>query len=123
VEQDRALRRDRPRAATHPRPGGDGDTALGYGVGRAPYPLPPWALGAARIFFVVCGCAVCGSAVGFGMGYRRGVDDAATHNGIIRADYRLSGGTIKRAPSTSNGAQLSTRSAWGTDGAIVNSQR
>ena len=71
-----------------------------------------WALGAARIFFVVCGCAVYGWALGFGMGYRRGVDDAATHNGI-RADYRLNGGTIKRAPSTSNGAQFKTKRPGG----------
>jgi len=50
-----------------------------------------WALEAARIFFVVCGCAVCGWAAGFGMGYRRGVNDAATtHNGI-GADQRPHG--------------------------------
>jgi hypothetical protein len=47
-----------------------------------------WALGAARIFFVVCGCAVCGWALRFGMGYGRGVDYAATHNGI-GADHRV----------------------------------
>ena len=49
-----------------------------------------WALEAARIFFVVCGCAVCGWALGLGMGYRREVDDAVTHNGI-RADQRVNG--------------------------------
>jgi hypothetical protein len=35
-----------------------------------------WALEAARIFFVLCGCAVRACALRFGMGYRRGVDDA-----------------------------------------------
>ena len=41
-----------------------------------------WALEAARSFFVLCGCAVCGWALGFRMGYRSGADDVATHNGI-----------------------------------------
>jgi hypothetical protein len=63
-----------------------------------------WALGAARIFFVVCGCAVCAWALRIGKGYRRGVDYAATHNGI-NADRRLMG-TEKGAPSTGNGTQL-----------------
>jgi hypothetical protein len=50
-----------------------------------------WALEAARVFFVVCGCVVSGWAVVFGMGYRRGVDDATTHDGI-KADHRVNGG-------------------------------
>ncbi|HTG60398.1 MAG TPA: hypothetical protein VMG63_13465 [Terriglobia bacterium] len=41
-----------------------------------------WALGAARILFVVCGCAVCVWALGFAMGYRKEVDEAATHDGL-----------------------------------------
>jgi hypothetical protein len=41
-----------------------------------------WALGAARIFFVVCGYAVCVWALGFAMGYRNEVDDAATRDGL-----------------------------------------
>ena len=45
------------------------------------------ALEAARIFFILCGCAVCAWALGFGMSYRRGVDDAATHDGL-GADQR-----------------------------------
>ena len=49
-----------------------------------------WALEAARIFFVICGCAVCGWALGFGMGYRRGIDDAATHDGY-QAEHRVNG--------------------------------
>ena len=44
--------------------------------------LMAWALGAARIFFVVCGCAVCVWALGFAMGYRKEVDEAATHDGL-----------------------------------------
>jgi hypothetical protein len=39
------------------------------------------ALEAARIFFVVCGSAVCGWVLRFGMDYRRGMDDGTTHNG------------------------------------------
>jgi hypothetical protein len=42
----------------------------------------PSALEAAWILFVVCGCVASGWALGFGMGYRRGVDDAATRDGI-----------------------------------------
>ena len=47
-----------------------------------------WALEAARIFFVVCGCTVCGWALGFGMGYRRGVNDI-TNGAIGKPDHRL----------------------------------
>jgi hypothetical protein len=35
-----------------------------------------WALEAARIWLVVFGCAAGGWAIGFAMGYRRGVNDA-----------------------------------------------
>jgi len=41
-----------------------------------------WALEAARISLVLFGCGASGWALGFGMGYRRGVDNAATHDGI-----------------------------------------
>ena len=58
---------------------------------RLPSAPLAWALEAARIFFVVCGCAVSRWALGFGMGYRRGVDDATTHDGI-KADHRVNGG-------------------------------
>ena len=47
-----------------------------------------WALEAARICLVMLGCAVAGWAVGFGMGYRRGVNDAMTGD-IVRADHRV----------------------------------
>ena len=47
-----------------------------------------WALEAARIYLVMLGCAVAGWAVGFGMGYRRGVNDAMTGD-IGRADHRI----------------------------------
>jgi hypothetical protein len=47
----------------------------------------PSALEAAWIFFVVCGCVASGWALGFGMGYRRGVDEAATRDGL-GADQR-----------------------------------
>jgi hypothetical protein len=35
-----------------------------------------WAFEAVRICLVIFGCAAAGWAVGFGMGYRRGVNDA-----------------------------------------------
>ena len=35
-----------------------------------------WALEVARIWLAIFGCAAAGWAVGFGMGYRRGVNDA-----------------------------------------------
>jgi hypothetical protein len=49
-----------------------------------------WALEAARICLAIFGCAAAGWAVGFGMGYRRGVNDAI--NGRARKpDRRLDG--------------------------------
>jgi hypothetical protein len=50
-----------------------------------------WTLEAARIWLVILGCAATGWAVGFGMGYRRGVRDAMTAD-ITNADYPLYGG-------------------------------
>jgi hypothetical protein len=50
----------------------------------------PSALEAAWIFFVICGCVTSGWALGFGMGYRRGVNDAVSHD-RISADHRIDG--------------------------------
>ena len=47
-----------------------------------------WAIEAARLCFLIFGCAAAGWAVGFGMGYRRGVNDAKTGD-IIKAGYRM----------------------------------
>ena len=47
-----------------------------------------WTLELARIYLAVLGCAAAGWAVGFGMGYRRGVNDAMTGD-IIRTDHRV----------------------------------
>ena len=49
-----------------------------------------WALEVARIWLAIFGCAAAGGAVGFGMGYRRGVNDAITRD-IINADHRVKG--------------------------------
>jgi hypothetical protein len=49
------------------------------------------ALEAARIWLGIFGCAAAGWAVGFGMGYRRGVNDAMKDN-ILKADHRINGG-------------------------------
>ena len=38
-----------------------------------------WAIEVARFCLVIFGCAGAGWAVGFGMGYRRGVTDAIVH--------------------------------------------
>ena len=46
-----------------------------------------WALEAARICLLIFGCAAGGWALGFGMGYGRGVKDAPAGD-IIRADHR-----------------------------------
>jgi hypothetical protein len=73
----------------------------------------PSALEAAWIFFIVCGCVASGWALGFGMGYRRGVDDATTHNGI-GADRRVETGT---------GLSSQRDAPRATESAIVNSQR
>ena len=48
-----------------------------------------WALEIARIWLAVLGCAAAGWAMGFGMGYRRGVNDAIAHD-ISCADHRIS---------------------------------
>jgi hypothetical protein len=49
-----------------------------------------WTLELARIYLAVLGCAAAGWAAGFGMGYRRGVNDAI--NGSARTpDHRLEG--------------------------------
>ena len=49
-----------------------------------------WAFEAARICLVVFACAAAGWAVGFGMGYRRGVNDPIT-GGARKPDHRLEG--------------------------------
>ena len=49
-----------------------------------------WVLEAARIWLLIFSCAAAGWAVGFGMGYRRGVNDAITRD-IINADHRVKG--------------------------------
>ena len=48
-----------------------------------------WAIEAARICLLVFGCVAAGWTVGFGMGYRRGVNDAIAHD-IARAGHRVS---------------------------------
>ena len=49
-----------------------------------------WAVEAARVCIVIFGCAAAGWAVGFGMGYRRGVNDVMTGD-IFKADHRVNG--------------------------------
>jgi len=44
-----------------------------------------WALEVARICFAIFGCVAAGWVVGFGMGYRRGVNDAITGVAAIGA--------------------------------------
>jgi hypothetical protein len=78
-----------------------------------------WALEAARILVVLCGCAVCGWALGFRMGYRRGVDDAATHDGL-GTDQRPHG-ELKSEPHRPATVLSSQHDApRETDSAIVN---
>ena len=48
-----------------------------------------WALEVARICFAIFGCAAAGWTVGFGMGYRRGVNDAIAHD-VACAEQRVS---------------------------------
>ena len=48
-----------------------------------------WAFEVARICLAVFGCMAAGWVVGFGMGYRRGVNDAIAYD-IASADHRLS---------------------------------
>jgi len=47
-----------------------------------------WVLEAVRIWFGIFGLAAAGWTVGFGMGYRRGVNDALIGS-ICKADHRL----------------------------------
>jgi hypothetical protein len=47
-----------------------------------------WAIEAARVCLLIFGSAAAAWAVGFGMGYRRGVNDAIAHD-IACADHRL----------------------------------
>ena len=47
-----------------------------------------WMMEAARVCLLIFGCAAAAWAVGFGMGYRRGVNDAIA-NDIACADHRL----------------------------------
>jgi len=49
-----------------------------------------WALEAARICFVIFGCAAAGWALGFGMGYRRGADEVIAEE-IFAPDHRANG--------------------------------
>jgi hypothetical protein len=48
-----------------------------------------WAFEVARICLAVFGCMAAGRVVGFGMGYRRGVNDAIACD-IASAEHRLS---------------------------------
>jgi hypothetical protein len=48
-----------------------------------------WAFEVARICVAVFGCMAAGWVVGFGMGYRRGVNDAIACD-IASAEHRLS---------------------------------
>jgi hypothetical protein len=48
-----------------------------------------WAFEVARICLAVFGCMAAGWVVGFGMGYRRGVNDAIAYD-IASAEHRLS---------------------------------
>jgi len=50
-----------------------------------------WALEVARIWLIVFGCAAAAWAVGFGIGYRRGVNDAI-NGGVRKPDHRTNGG-------------------------------
>ena len=47
-----------------------------------------WTLEAARVCLILFGCVMGGWAVGFGMGYRRGVTDAIADD-IVRANHRV----------------------------------
>jgi len=46
-----------------------------------------WVIEAARMCILIFGCVAASWAVGFGMGYRRGVNDAIV-NDIACADHR-----------------------------------
>jgi hypothetical protein len=59
-----------------------------------------WAMEVARICLLIFGCAAGGWAVGFGMGYRRGVRDAITHD-IASAVQRRCSPEVLAKPSYS----------------------
>jgi hypothetical protein len=81
-----------------------------------------WALEAAQIFFVLCGCAASGWALGFVMAYRRGVDDAAVHDGI-RAARRVDRDKKEpRQPATTGLSSQHHDAPRETESAIVNSR-
>ena len=52
-----------------------------------------WVIEAARICLLVFGCAAAGWALGFGMGYRRGVNDAIVSE-VDCAGHRLGVGSL-----------------------------
>jgi len=52
-----------------------------------------WVIEAARICLLVFGCAAAGWALGFGMGYRRGVNDA-TVSEVDCEGHRLGVGSL-----------------------------
>jgi hypothetical protein len=62
-----------------------------------------WVIEVARICLLVFGCAAAGWMVGFGMGYRRGVNDAIA-NDIACASDRVNADSMGRfgAPSLSD---------------------
>ncbi len=47
-----------------------------------------WAFEVARVCLAMLGCVAAGWAVGFGMGYRRGVNDTIARE-IGRAEHRV----------------------------------
>jgi hypothetical protein len=49
-----------------------------------------WALEAARICLIIFGCAGGGWALGFGMGYRKGANDAIADQ-VFTPDHRYNG--------------------------------
>jgi hypothetical protein len=50
-----------------------------------------WALEVARVCLLVFGCVLGSWALGFGMGYRRGGNDAVSGD-ILTNDHRVDGG-------------------------------
>jgi hypothetical protein len=64
-----------------------------------------WAIEAARACLVVFGCAASGWAVGFGMGYRRGVNDAVARD-IACADQRVSAERFSAEQIAADSARL-----------------
>jgi hypothetical protein len=86
----------KPAATARTKPSGGIGGAIGGGSVRAQSmswlrsadASMVWTLEVARIYLAVLGRAAAGWAVGFGMGYRRGVNDAMTGD-IIRTDHRV----------------------------------